>query len=80
MTIQELIDRITFFNDIKIERARIKNIEFFQILSNCIAVGTRGKKNDMKEFNKNLVNLLTKKDEEKEEVLDPDIVHKIIKR
>jgi len=83
MTIQEIIDRIAFFNEIKIKRSKIKNVEFFQMLSNCIMVGCNagntGKNKGVKEFNRNLLKLL-EKEEHDENDLDPEMVHKIIKR
>ena len=68
MTIKEISDRVTFFNEIKKEKEKIMMREFFTILSSCIATGTNygttGKNKSVREFIKSINKLFSKKTEE----------------
>jgi len=84
MTIQEISDRVSFFNDIKIERDKIKNLEFFTILSECIACGYNyghtGKRKVITGFIKSLKKVFNNEEIENENIFNPEEVQKIIKR
>jgi len=84
MTIQEISNRVSFFNDIKIERDRIKSIEFFSILSECIACGYNyghtGKRKAVTGFIKSLKKVFNNKEIEEENIFNPEEAKKIIRR